>query len=93
MPPIFEVYEQFKDFIRDKTVIRLHGTGRQEIEKKTGKDWSRIVEPRENDIGQLATMLIDLSEHQVETFLYVNNHFEGSAPVTISRIEERLNHI
>jgi len=90
MPPIFEVYKQFRAQIRNKTVIRLHGPGRSEIEKKTGRNWSRIVAPRNRDLALLGDMLDNLSERQVETFLYVNNHFEGSAPRTISRIEERL---
>lgn len=90
MPPIFEVYEKYREYIKDLTVIRLHGPGRQDIEKQTGKEWNRIVSPKDRDIDRLATMLGDLAERQVETFLYVNNHFEGSAPRTISRIESSL---
>lgn len=90
MPPVFDVYRQYRDKINERTVIRLHGPGRSEIEQKTGKNWGQIVDPRDQDINQLAFMLEDLAGRQVETFLYVNNHFEGSAPRTISRIEERL---
>lgn len=90
MPPIFEVYEKYREYIKDLTVIRLHGPGRQDIEKQTGKEWNQIVAPKDRDIDRLATMLGDLAERQVETFLYVNNHFEGSAPRTISRIESSL---
>lgn len=90
MPPIFDVYRQYRDKISELTVIRLHGPGRSGIEKKTGKDWSRIVEPRDQDLDQLGGMLKDLTERQVETFLYVNNHFEGAAPRTITRIYEKL---
>lgn len=90
MPPAFEVYRQFRTKILNKTVIRLHGPGRSDIEKRTGKNWSQIVEPRNRDIGQLVEMLNSLADSQVETFVYVNNHFEGSAPRTISRIEEQF---
>lgn len=90
MPSIFDLYRQFRDKINGLTVIRLHGPGRSEIEKKTGKDWGRIVEPRDRDLDNLAAMLADMADRQVETFLYVNNHFEGSAPRTIGRIEDRL---
>jgi hypothetical protein len=41
-------------------------------------------------LTRLASMLSELRLRQVETFLYVNNHFEGSAPRTITRIEEAL---
>ncbi|SHH63510.1 DUF72 domain-containing protein [Desulfofustis glycolicus] len=90
MPPIFDIYEHFREKITELTVIRLHGPDRQGIEKQTGEDWSRVVAPKEADISRLASMLSGLHSRQVETFLYVNNHFEGSAPRTITRIEKAL---
>jgi uncharacterized protein YecE (DUF72 family) len=90
MPPIFDVYKQFGAKISSLTVIRLHGGDRREIEDKTGNDWSDIVDPKDGDLQSLATMLADLSVRNIETFLYVNNHFEGSAPRTIARINELL---
>ena len=71
-------------------MIRLLGPDRQGIEKQTGNSWDSIVAPRDKDIDQLKTMLDELAAREVETFLYVNNHFEGSAPRTISRIAETL---
>ncbi len=90
MPPIFEIYQRFKEQVREKTVIRLLGPDRQNIEKQTDNTWNAIVAPRDKDIDQLKTMLNELSDRKVETYLYVNNHFEGSAPRTISRIESAL---
>lgn len=90
MPPIFEVYRQFGHQVKGKTVIRLHGPDRKEIEAQVGEDWIRIVIPRDGELQQLAGMLDDLRTRQVETFLFVNNHFEGSAPRTIARIERLL---
>ncbi len=90
MPSIFEIYEQFKKFIGEKTVIRLLGPDRQGIEKQTGNCWDSIVAAKDKDIARLIGMLTDLSNRDVETFLYVNNHFEGSAPRTIARIETIL---
>ena len=90
MPPIFEIFEQFKEQVRRKTMIRLLGPDRQWIEKQTGNSWNSIVAPRDRDIDQLKTMLGELAAREVETFLYVNNHFEGSAPRTIGRIAEAL---
>ncbi|EKD39729.1 MAG: hypothetical protein ACD_75C00309G0009 [uncultured bacterium] len=81
-------------FAGDKAVlpnpIRLHGGDRKEIEDRTGNDWSRIVEPKDHDLQSLAGMIVDLRDRNVETFLYVNNHFEGSAPRTIARIQSLL---
>ena len=90
MPPIFELYQKHREQIRDITVIRLHGTDRKGIDEKVGKDWSQIVLPKDNDINALAAMLSDLNSRDVKIFIYVNNHFEGSAPRTIARIEETL---
>jgi uncharacterized protein YecE (DUF72 family) len=90
MPPIFEVYRQFRNHIRTQSVIRLLGSDRQGIEQRTGKSWDAIVSPRDKDLASLAEMLTDLTDRDVETFLYVNNHFEGSAPRTIARIETLL---
>ena len=71
-------------------MVRLLGPDRQGIEKQTNNSWDSIVAPRDKDIDQLKIMLDDLAAREVETFLYVNNHFEGSAPRTISRIAEAL---
>ncbi len=90
MPPMFDVYEEFGDRLGELTVIRLLGSGRQEIEKRTGEDWSRIVTPKDEDISRLAALLAELRSRNIETFVYVNNHFEGSAPRTIARIEQAM---
>lgn len=90
MPSIFELYRQFGPKVRGKTVIRLHGSERKEIEEKVGEDWSKIVTPRDSELQHLVEMLGDLGTRQVETFVFVNNHFEGSAPRTISRIERLM---
>jgi uncharacterized protein YecE (DUF72 family) len=90
MPPVFEVYREFGGGIRGLTVIRLHGPSRIDIEARTGKKWDSIVEPRDKELDSLKEMLYDLRERKVTTYLNVNNHYEGSAPLTIERIESRL---
>ncbi len=71
-------------------VIRLHCPDRQGIEKRTGKDWSQEVDPKDKDISLLAEMLEDLSTRGIESSTFVNNHFKGSAPRTIAKIEDLL---
>lgn len=90
MPPIFEIYSKHRELIKNKVVIRLHGPDRKGIEEKTGKDWSRVDSPQDRDIESLSEMLLDLESRNVQTFIYVNNYFEGSAPRTIERIQEAL---
>jgi len=90
MPPIFDLYRKYKSQIGDLTVIRLHGPNRQGIEKQTGNVWNKIVTPRDTELNQLGEMLSDLGNRAVRTFVYVNNHFEGSAPRTISKLKDIL---
>jgi uncharacterized protein YecE (DUF72 family) len=90
MPSIFDLYEKHKTKLDRLAVIRLHGPDRQGIEKLTGKDWSKIVAPKDHDIDKLTEMISELTSRRIQTYLYVNNHFEGSAPRSISRIEKRL---
>lgn len=90
MPPIFEVYKKQRERIRDTIVIRLHGPDRKGIEKQTGKIWDTIIAPKDQDLQLLTTMLLDLQQQKVESFIFVNNHFEGSAPRTIERIQDHL---
>ncbi len=87
MPSIFDLYRKHQEQIIDATVIRLHGPDRKGIEKQTGKDWSQIVAPKMADIENLAKMVADLQSRNVKAYIYVNNHFEGSAPRTITKIE------
>ncbi len=86
MPSIFDMYRKHREQIQGTSVIRLHGPDRKGIEEQTGKDWSRVVAPKDQDIESLAEMVADLQSRDVESFVYVNNHFEGSAPRTIVKI-------
>ena len=78
--------KRFREQIRAKVVIRLHGPDRQGIEKQTGKDWSQVVAPKDGDIATLRKMLPYMESRGVQPFVFVNNHFEGSAPRTIQKI-------
>ncbi len=90
MPPIFDLYKKHREHIKDHTVIRLHGPDRKGIEKQTGKDWSQLIAPKDKEIHSLASMITELRSRHVDSSVYVNNHFEGSAPRTITRIKEVL---
>ncbi len=90
MPSIFDLYRKHIGQIKGCTVIRLHGLDRKSVEKQTGKDWSEVISQKDKDLERLAGMLADLRSRDVQSFLYVNNHFEGSAPRTIVRIKEFL---
>lgn len=86
MPPVFAIFEKYKDCINGLTVIRLHGPGRKEMEEKTHKVWNKIVEPRDNDLGKIFIMVNELLDKNALVYVNVNNHYEGSAPLTIEKI-------
>jgi len=92
MPSVVDLYDKYRDrIIQNSTVvIRLHGPHRTDIEEKTGKQWSKIVEPKDAELDSIARISRDLRDHGVEVYLNVNNHYEGCAPLTIQRIRESL---
>jgi uncharacterized protein YecE (DUF72 family) len=90
MPNIEEVYLRYYDFIREKTVIRLMGYDRKDMEKKTGNRWDSVVEPKDNDILAIAKMIRDLLHRDISVTVNINNHYEGSAPVTIEKFKNLL---
>jgi uncharacterized protein YecE (DUF72 family) len=87
MPPVYEVYRQFRSSINTDIVIRLLGGDRAEIEKKTGEKWNRIVEER-NDKEKIVDMAMDAVQRGLKVTINVNNHYEGSAPLTIAAFRE-----
>ncbi len=74
----------------DKAIIRLHGPDRQGMEKRTGKQWNRIVAPKDEEIADIVEMIGRLLRRGTDIFLNVNNHYEGSAPLTIQKIRRAL---
>ena len=90
MPHIIEIYKKYRDFIRELAVIRLMGPDRNAIEKKSANHWSAIIDPKDSELNDIVTILHQLEERKIDVYLNVNNHYEGSAPLTIRKIEEML---
>lgn len=90
MPPVLEVYRRHADLLTGTTVIRLHGPDRAKMDESTGKDWSRIAEPRDADLDALAEVVQGLGKRQRKVWVFANNHFEGCAPLTIERLKQRI---
>jgi len=74
----------------DLAIVRLHGPDRQGMERKTGKQWDKIADPKDDEIGDILETIGRLLRRRVDVYLNVNNHYEGSAPLTIDKIRERL---
>ena len=90
MPPITEIYSQFKKHIKNLAVIRLHGPDRKGIEKIANDNWNQIYINRDSEIKSIVEMIKELQTNEVDLFVNVNNHFEGSAPLTIEKIKKLL---
>lgn len=90
MPPVTELIEKYFDYLKSTVVIRLHGIDRKEIEVESGGKWNKIIEPKDDDINRLVKMLVKILNRDIDIYLNVNNHYEGSAPLTIRKINNLL---
>lgn len=86
MPPVAEVAARAEGLLAGPVAVRLHGPDRSGMEEKTGGSWDRIVEPRDAELASVAGVVRRLVKGGHDVFLNVNNHFEGSAPLTIGRL-------
>lgn len=90
MPPIGEVFEEHQPAAGRSAVVRLHGDNRSAIEKETNEIWNRIVAPKDDGLRSAARIVRANKEKAMRTFVNVNNHYEGSAPLTIRRFLDVL---
>jgi uncharacterized protein YecE (DUF72 family) len=90
MPPIAEVFEKYKPETASFEVIRLHGGDRLEIEGETGEVWDRVVAPKPGALKAAAKIVRANAKKRVLTYLNLNNHFEGSAPLSLRRFLDVL---
>ena len=45
---------------------------------------------RDKEIKDIIQMINELQNNEVDLFVNVNNHFEGSAPLTIKKLKAKL---
>jgi uncharacterized protein YecE (DUF72 family) len=88
MPSITDLYQKFADYIQHVAVIRLHGPDRSDIEQKSKGNWNRILEPKDSEIREIVKMVNDLLDKKVDVYINMNNHYEGSAPLSIQRMQK-----
>ncbi len=90
MPPIQSVFQKYGNEIKALTLIRLHGPDRKEMEKISKKNWNQIYIDRDENIVQIVEMIRELQSRKIEIYLNINNHYEGSAPLTINKFKKLL---
>ncbi len=86
MSPVWEVFEIAKPFLENTVIIRLHGEDRKGIEEQSGGVWNRILTPRDEELVKIKEMIAYLQSKEVDIYLNVNNHYEGSAPKTVQKL-------
>jgi len=90
MPDIAPVYNKYKEYIAGCSVIRLHGPHREDIEKQADNRWDKIIIARDQELADVVNMVNSILSRGIDVFLNVNNHYEGSSPLTIERIQRLL---
>jgi uncharacterized protein YecE (DUF72 family) len=73
-----------------KLCIRLHGDDRSGIEQKTGRRWDKLVKNKDDELDSIAPYLVELAKQGRIVYINVNNHYEGSAPLTIEKLTQYL---
>jgi len=86
MPRIAEVAGKFDICTAPSSIIRLHGPDRAGIEERTGGVWNEIVAAKDDGLQTTAEIIRQNQKRDVNTYVNVNNHYEGSAPLTIQRL-------
>jgi uncharacterized protein YecE (DUF72 family) len=86
MPHIAEVAAEHNIRTAEFSIIRLHGPDRQGIEERTGGLWGEVVDPKDKGLKATASIIEENTRKGFRTVVNVNNHYEGSAPLTIERL-------
>jgi uncharacterized protein YecE (DUF72 family) len=90
MPPLSRVAARPDVHTAGFMVIRLHGPSRAAMEEETESVWDQIVAPHDQGLATAAGLIQANARAGVETYVDVNNHYEGSAPLTIQRLMDLL---
>jgi uncharacterized protein YecE (DUF72 family) len=90
MADVAETLHQYGDKIGDILCIRLHGEDREGMEERTGEDWSKIVRPKDNEISRIMNEVGKLAQKNRTIYLNINNHYEGSAPLTMEKVTKEI---
>ncbi|HRN27434.1 MAG: DUF72 domain-containing protein [Ignavibacteriaceae bacterium] len=90
MPSVIETMQKHISHLKGNIVFRLHGPDRAGIEKLSNENWNQIYIDRISELEKLVELFKDLLHRKLDLFINVNNHFEGSAPITINRIKKLM---
>ncbi|MGI6438840.1 MAG: DUF72 domain-containing protein [Sphaerochaetaceae bacterium] len=87
---IVQTIRRYEHLLPQTISIRLHGEDRKGIEQEAQNRWDTLIWPKNRELAQVAQLLTHLSESGRTVYVQVNNHYEGSAPQTIQRIQQLM---
>ena len=90
MPSVVETCSKFLTDYNGSIVFRSHGPDRTGMEKASDNNWNQIYIDRPQQLEKLSELFKDLLTRKLDIFINVNNHFEGSAPLTIRKIKKLM---
>ena len=90
MEPVSHLLSTYAPLLGSPLVLRLHGDDRSFIEAKTEEHWNTLVLPKDSELVKIAPQLIRLAQMGKVIYVNVNNHYEGSAPLTINKLVKLL---
>jgi len=90
MPDIGEIYQKYWSMIKTVSALRLHGPDRSDIEEKSKGNWNKIYEPKDDELSRISKIIEEIHSKNLDVYVNVNNHYEGSAPLTIEKIRQVL---
>ncbi len=89
MPRASEIFEKLDPITADFTYIRLLGD-RKGIEQKT-KVWDKVIVDRSKELWGWVDVCKQATRRGVSTYVYVNNHYAGHAPATVTEFRKLWN--
>jgi uncharacterized protein YecE (DUF72 family) len=90
MPHIADVFSQHDTSTEAPAIVRLHGPGREAMEEASEGRWDRLIEPRPASVQAAVDIVRANLRLGHKTFVNINNHFEGCAPLTAKRFLNAL---
>ena len=90
MPPVWAIDEKYGDRLAGLVIIRLMGRDRRGMEEKSGDHWDRVLEPKDDELDRIVPMVARMRKRGKNVYININNHYEGSAPLTAQKILARL---
>ncbi|MDD5076610.1 MAG: DUF72 domain-containing protein [Sphaerochaetaceae bacterium] len=90
MDSVAALLDRYEEDLGQTVCIRLHGDDRSGIEVLTGGNWDRRVQPKDDDLAQIARSVTRILQGDRVVYVNINNHYEGSAPLTIESFTSYL---